>query len=63
MDTSEKRFEQDIETYFLNLGFRKVCLQSLIKKKCYFLMFWKNLFLRLNLKHVQDILNYMEHQL
>lgn len=36
MDTSEKRFEQDIETYFLNHGFRKVLPSSYDKEKMLF---------------------------
>ena len=36
MDTSEKRFEQDIETYFLNHGFRKVISSSYDKEKMLF---------------------------
>ena len=36
MDTSEKRFEQDIETYFLNHGFRKVLPSTYDKEKMLF---------------------------
>lgn len=36
MDTSEKRFEQDIETYFLNHGFRKVFPSTYDKEKMLF---------------------------
>ena len=36
MDTSEKRFEQDIETYFLNHGFRKVMPSAYDKEKMLF---------------------------
>jgi type I restriction enzyme R subunit len=36
MDTSEKRFEQDIETYFLNHGFRKVLPSTYDKEKMIF---------------------------
>ena len=36
MDTSEKRFEQDIETYFLNHDFRKVLPSSYDKEKMLF---------------------------
>lgn len=36
MDTSEKRFEQDIETYFLNHGFRKVLPLTYDKEKMLF---------------------------
>lgn len=36
MDTSEKRFEQDIETYFLNHGFRKVLPSTFDKEKMLF---------------------------
>lgn len=36
MDTSEKRFEQDIETYFLNHGFRKVLPSKYDKEKMLF---------------------------
>ena len=36
MDLSEKRFEQDIETYFLNHGFRKVISSSYDKEKMLF---------------------------
>lgn len=38
MDTSEKRFEQDIETYFLNHGFRKVLPSTYDKEKN--VIFW-----------------------
>lgn len=37
MDTSEKRFEQDIETYFLNHDFRKVLPSTYDKEKMLFL--------------------------
>ena len=36
MDTSEKRFEQDIETYFLNHGFIKVLSSTYDKEKMLF---------------------------
>lgn len=36
MDTSEKRFEQDIEIYFLNHGFRKVLPSTYDKEKMLF---------------------------
>lgn len=36
MDTSEKRFEQDIETYFLNHGFRKILPSTYDKEKMLF---------------------------
>lgn len=36
MDTSEKRFEQDIETYFLNHGFRKILPSTFDKEKMLF---------------------------
>ena len=36
MDTSEKRFEQDIETYFLNHGFRMVLPSTYDKEKMLF---------------------------
>lgn len=36
MDTCEKRFEQDIETYFLNHGFRKVLPSMYDKEKMLF---------------------------
>lgn len=36
MDISEKRFEQDIETYFLNHGFRKVLPSTFDKEKMLF---------------------------
>lgn len=36
MDTSEKRFEQDIETYFFNHGFRKVLPSTYDKEKMLF---------------------------
>ncbi len=36
MDTSEKRFEQDIETYFLNHDFRKVMPSTYDKEKMLF---------------------------
>ena len=36
MDTSEKRFEQDIETYFLNHGCRKVLPSTYDKEKMLF---------------------------
>lgn len=36
IDTSEKRFEQDIETYFLSHGFRKVFPSSFDKEKMLF---------------------------
>ena len=36
MDTSEKRFEQDIETYFLSHGFRKALPSSFDKEKMLF---------------------------
>lgn len=36
MDTSEKRFEQDIETYFLNHAFRKVLPSTYDKEKMLF---------------------------
>ncbi len=36
MDISEKRFEQDIETYFLNHGFRKVLPSTYDKEKMLF---------------------------
>lgn len=36
MDTSEKRFEQDTETYFLNHGFRKVLPSTYDKEKMLF---------------------------
>lgn len=36
MDTSEKRFEQDIETYFLSHGFRKVLPSTYDKEKMLF---------------------------
>lgn len=36
MDTSEKRFEQDIETYFLNHEFRKVMSSTYDKEKMLF---------------------------
>lgn len=36
MDLSEKRFEQDIETYFLNHGFRKVLPSTYDKEKMLF---------------------------
>ena len=36
MDTSEKRFEQDIETYFLNHGYKKVEPSSYDKEKMLF---------------------------
>lgn len=36
MDTSEKRFEQDIETYFLNHGFRRVLPSTYDKEKMLF---------------------------
>ena len=36
MDTSEKRFEQDIESYFLNHGFRKVLPLAYDKEKMLF---------------------------
>lgn len=36
MDTSEKRFEQDIETYFLNHGFRKILASTFDKEKMLF---------------------------
>ena len=58
MDTSEKRFEQDIESYFLNHCFRKVLPSTYDKEKMLF-----SDVLRLNLKHGQDILSYMVHQL